>query len=334
LRPEHAPLRLRLPIPFPIGHVNAYLLRGDPLTLVDCGPHWPATLAALEAGLAAEGLRVEDIELLVLTHQHEDHAGLAGALRELTGCEVAAQADVGALLRDEPASRAREDGYETALMRLHGTPEDVLVTVDEASQDAREFSRSVVVDRPLGPGDELIAGSRRLAVHVRPGHSPTDTLLVDEDMTAIMGDHLLAGGPVATVSHRPPTGPADPRTRTSALLAYRASLRETAQLGLRTGLPGHGETVEDPASAIRDRLALHERRADSVLRRLQAGPRTAWALVDEIWGGASVTRSDRAMSVAFIVLGDLLGSLDLLVEQGRAGFREEAGVLMFSAAGA
>jgi hypothetical protein len=47
-----------------------------------------------------------------------------------------------------------------------------------------------------------------------------------------------------------------------------------------------------------------------------------------------VTRSDRAMSVAFIVLGDLLGSLDLLVEQGRAAFHDEAGVLVFSAAGA
>jgi glyoxylase-like metal-dependent hydrolase (beta-lactamase superfamily II) len=333
LRPEHAPLRLRLPIPFPIGHVNAYLLRGDPLTLVDCGPHWPETLAALEGCLADEGLRLEDIELLVLTHQHEDHAGLASVLRERAGCEVAAHADVRALLLDEAASRAREDGYETALMRLHGTPENVLATVDEASRDAREYSRSVVVDRPLRHGDELIAGGRRLIAQLRPGHSPTDTLLVDEDGTAIVGDHLLASGPVATVSHRPPRGPADPRARSSALLTYRASLLETAELGLRTGLPGHGDTVQDPAAAIRDRLALHERRASSILRRLQAGPRTAWALVDEIWGGESVTRSDRAMSVAFIVLGDLLGSLDLLVEQGRASFREEADGIVFSAAG-
>jgi glyoxylase-like metal-dependent hydrolase (beta-lactamase superfamily II) len=334
LRPELAPRRLRLPIPFPIGHVNAYLLLGDPLTLVDPGPHWPETLAALEAGLAGEGLRVEDIELLVLTHQHEDHAGLAGALRERAGCTVAAHEGVAALLGDEPASRAAEDLYEIGLMRLHGTPERVLETVDEASQDAREFSRSVTVDRVLRGGDELIAGGRRLAVHLRPGHSPTDTILVDDAGIAIAGDHLLASGPVATVAHRPPTGPADPRTRDSALLEYRRSLAATSGLGLVLGLPGHGERVEDPANAIRERLALHERRAASILRRLQAGPRTAWQLVDEIWGGDSVTRSDRAMSVAFIVLSDLLGSLDLLVDDGRAVAREDADRIVFTAAGA
>jgi glyoxylase-like metal-dependent hydrolase (beta-lactamase superfamily II) len=314
--------------------VNAYLLRGDPLTLVDPGPHWPQTLAALEAGLAGEGLRVEDIELLVLTHQHEDHAGLAGLLRQRAGCEVAAHPGVAALLQDERASRAAEDVYEIELMRLHGTPEHVLETVDEASQDAREFSRSVELDRFLEDGDEVVCGGRILTVHVRPGHSPTDTILVAGDGTAIVGDHLLANGPVATVAHRPPTGAADPRERRSALLTYRASLGETAELGLARALPGHGERVADPASAIRDRLALHERRASSMLRRLRAGPRTAWELVDEIWGAESVSRSDRAMSVAFIVLSDLLGSLDLLVHDGRAVAREDADRIVYGAAGA
>ena len=47
-----------------------------------------------------------------------------------------------------------------------------------------------------------------------------------------------------------------------------------------------------------------------------------------------MTRSDRAMSVAFIVLSDLLGSVDLLVEQGRAEAREGEGGIVFAVAGA
>ena len=40
-----------------IGSVNAWLLRGDPLTLIDTGPRDDAALAALEAGLRRAGVR-------------------------------------------------------------------------------------------------------------------------------------------------------------------------------------------------------------------------------------------------------------------------------------
>ena len=46
------PVRIPLPLPH-IGSVNAWLLRGDPLTLVDTGPRDDEALAALEAGLRA-----------------------------------------------------------------------------------------------------------------------------------------------------------------------------------------------------------------------------------------------------------------------------------------
>ena len=53
---------IQLPLPH-VRSVNAWLLRGDPLTLIDTGPRADGALAALEDGLRREGLRVEDIEL-------------------------------------------------------------------------------------------------------------------------------------------------------------------------------------------------------------------------------------------------------------------------------
>ena len=42
-----------IPIPLPlVGSVNAWLLRGDPLTIVDTGPRSDQALDALERGLA------------------------------------------------------------------------------------------------------------------------------------------------------------------------------------------------------------------------------------------------------------------------------------------
>ena len=73
-----------------VGRVNAYLIEDSPLTLVDSGPNSAKALDELEQALHARGHAVEDIELLVITHQHMDHFGLASILARRSGAEVAA----------------------------------------------------------------------------------------------------------------------------------------------------------------------------------------------------------------------------------------------------
>ena len=63
---------------------------GDPLTLIDTGPCDDEALTALEAGLASVGVRVEDIELVLVTHHHLDHSGLAATIAERSGARIAA----------------------------------------------------------------------------------------------------------------------------------------------------------------------------------------------------------------------------------------------------
>ncbi|MBI3241566.1 MAG: MBL fold metallo-hydrolase [Chloroflexi bacterium] len=82
------PHLIQLPTPFPVGPVNVYLLEGEPLTLIDCGPKHPETLAALEAGLAEHGHRLEDIRQLIITHHHMDHVGLAKTVVERSGASL------------------------------------------------------------------------------------------------------------------------------------------------------------------------------------------------------------------------------------------------------
>jgi glyoxylase-like metal-dependent hydrolase (beta-lactamase superfamily II) len=62
------------PVP---GTVAAFHLPGA-RALVDCGA--AANLPSLEAGLAAYGVAIEDLDHLLLTHVHLDHAGGAGEL--------------------------------------------------------------------------------------------------------------------------------------------------------------------------------------------------------------------------------------------------------------
>src|SRR3954470_9874354 len=81
---------LPIPTPFAVGRVNCYLIEDDPLTLIDTGPNSGKALDELEQALAAHGRRVEDLELIVISHQHMDHLGLAGILARRSGAEVAA----------------------------------------------------------------------------------------------------------------------------------------------------------------------------------------------------------------------------------------------------
>ena len=77
---------VQIPLPLPhIRSVNAWLLRGDPLTLVDTGPRSDEALAALESGLRRRGRELEDIELVLVTHHHLDHAGLTATIARRSG---------------------------------------------------------------------------------------------------------------------------------------------------------------------------------------------------------------------------------------------------------
>src|SRR3712207_2989031 len=82
--------RLAIPTPFAVGRVNVYLIEDEPLTLVDAGPNSGISLDELERGLAGLGHAIEELELVILTHQHIDHLGLVDIVATRSGAEVAA----------------------------------------------------------------------------------------------------------------------------------------------------------------------------------------------------------------------------------------------------
>ena len=82
--------RLRLPLPWPgVPHVNAFAIAsGSGVVLIDTGMHEPGSLAQLERAFALAGLKLEHVRLLVCTHAHSDHYGLAGPIVDASGAEL------------------------------------------------------------------------------------------------------------------------------------------------------------------------------------------------------------------------------------------------------
>jgi glyoxylase-like metal-dependent hydrolase (beta-lactamase superfamily II) len=74
-------------IPIKLGMVNCYLLKEDGLVMIDAGI--PGRMRNLLRWLEKSGVCPTDIDLVILTHGHMDHVGLAKDIKELTGAKLA-----------------------------------------------------------------------------------------------------------------------------------------------------------------------------------------------------------------------------------------------------
>ena len=314
---------LPIPTPFLVGRVNCYLIEDDPLTLLDTGPNSGKALDELEQALAERGHRVEDLERIVISHQHIDHQGLAGILARRSGAEVCAIDLLAPFLEEYAVANERDDQLAEALMLRHGIPRDVVAALRAMSAAFRAWGGAVKVDRELHDGEALEFADRSLRVWHRPGHSPSDTVFHDEARGVLLaGDHLLQKISSVPLISRQLGGksgePGDGRPR--ALVSYLASLAETRAMDFEVALPGHGEPVTDHRALIDSRFKLHERRAEKIGALIAERPRTAHEVAHDLWGNVAVTQ-------AYLTLSEVLGHVDLLVDRGQVCEREEGGVV-------
>lgn len=191
---------------------HAYLVRGSRRTvLVDTG--LPATYDSLCAGLAQLGLAPADLDLVVLTHEHIDHAG--GAPQFARHCPVAAH-----------RLAARK-------LALH----DEFTMMNKAfATDIADFE----IDLLLEDGCRIDAGGGR-SLHVvhTPGHCSGSICLLDAGHRALISaDTIMAGGVVGGV------------LGSGNVADYIASLERLALLRIDHLLPGHGRISHDAAVDI------------------------------------------------------------------------------------
>ena len=314
--------RLSIPTPFAVGRVNVYLIDDEPLTLVDAGPNSGTSLDELQRGLGALGHAIEDIELVILTHQHIDHLGLVGIVASHSGAEVAAIDAAVPFVERYSEEAAADDEFARGLMLRHGIPEDVASALESVSRAFRAWGARADVSRVLHDGETVELRDRVFEVHFRPGHSPSDTVFYDaERRQLIAADHLLkhiSSNPLIT---RPRDGSPG---RSQALVTYLESLEKTREMEIDLVLPGHGEPITGHRKLIDERFALHRRRAEKIHRLVAERPRSAYELAQALWGNIAVTQ-------AYLTLSEVLGHTDILLNEGRVREVEDAGVVQFEA---
>jgi glyoxylase-like metal-dependent hydrolase (beta-lactamase superfamily II) len=288
--------------------MNSYLVEDDPLTLIDAGPNTGTALDALERGLQERGYALEDLQRIVITHQHMDHTGLVQLVADRAGAQVLGFAPLAPFLRDYEAFTHDDREFSTDLMIRHGVPDDVRKGLRAISRIISAFGGPVDITQGLSDGDTLDFAGRSFAVHHRPGHSPSDLVFHDADAgLLIAGDHLIkhiSSNPLASLVL---DGSGE---RRHALVDYLASMQATRDMEVAWVLAGHGEAFADHRALIDERFAGHRRRAEKLARLIEEQPRSAHELAVELWGRVATTQ-------VFLTLSEVLGHTDVLEDEDR-----------------
>lgn len=269
--------RLRLPLPWPVvPHVNAWAIAaGSGVVLVDTGLDRPGALGQLSSALQQASMKLEHVRLLVCTHAHPDHYGLAAPIVEATGCELWMHPAHG------HATRAAEDPDAALTARLEllrgaGAPEHLVGAFESGRRGGPTGVAGVIgPDRDLLPGVTIETDLGTWDVHETPGHAPSHVCLHQPERDLLIsGDHLLG-----RVSLYYDYGYTD-----DPVGEFLEGMDRVDALDARLCLSGHGRPFRDVRAHVEANRSRVEERMGLVRGALENGPRTPFECLPALVG--------------------------------------------------
>ena len=232
---------LAIPTPFYVGAVNVFLIKEEPLTLIDVGPKTPETISALREKLRQNGVQISDVRRILLTHAHVDHCGLARQVRdEANNAEIFIHKWESGHLFGKPENAAFQN-----LMNRAGVPSDVFRKIQETFNQIGLLTETLSENELSELNDEMeleFSGGILKVLHT-PGHTPGSCSFFREaNRTLIAGDCVLkriTPNPVLAPD------PIDKTKRFKSIAEYLVSLAKIKNCSPTLIYGGHGEPVDD-----------------------------------------------------------------------------------------
>jgi glyoxylase-like metal-dependent hydrolase (beta-lactamase superfamily II) len=310
-------IQLSVPTPFYVGDVNVYLIKEDPVTLIDVGPKTKAASEVLREKLGHHGIRFSDVRRIVLTHAHEDHCGLAKQVRD-----EAKDAEI--LIHDWETGhlfgRLAQEEHRALILRS-GVPEKVFDGLrslyEEVSllTDALEDGDLV----PLRDEMELEFESGSLRVLHTPGHTPGSCSFHREaNRTLICGDCILKR---ITPNPMLAPDPVDPTRRFRSLAEYLVSLARLRSLAPTMAYGGHGEPVTDFEEIFHRYVRAIDERQSRVIKMVKPAGTTAFDIAKELFAASFDHDVHR-----FLALSEAIAHLDYAESEGKLAVEMSGGV--------
>lgn len=311
--------KLILPTPFAVGDVNAYLLKGDSLSLIDAGPKTPEAYAALERGIKEAGYTFNDVEQVFLTHHHPDHAGWIDAF---PNAKVYGHAYNDLWLTRDPAFFAYHDEFYLERLIEEGVPQKYHAWVEKMKRPVA-FMGNRPLDMTVEEGDAL-PGHPGWTVVETLGHAQSHVSFWHaESKEMIGGDHILekiSSNPLI----EPPLDPSAGRPQ--AMIQYNESLRKVMTMPVEKIYSGHGNEVYNVHALIAHRLEKQHDRAMKVHAMLSETQLTIFEITQKLF--PSVYEKELGLT-----LSETIGQVDYLLAEGLAiESRDQNGVFTYGQA--
>ncbi|WP_442603415.1 MBL fold metallo-hydrolase [Paenibacillus sp. KN14-4R] len=311
-------LQVRVPLPFPLRWVNAYVLRGDRgYTIIDPGLHTPEAEALWESVLREEGIGNDQVEQVVLTHFHPDHYGMAGWFQERTGAPVLLSEEgcrIASLLwgPEQPMTRLLADCFAQ-----HGLPAELQ---EEMTKHMDGFVQWVSPQPTLTPlrlqaGEHIRLGNDMYEAIETPGHAAGHLCFYDREAKEILcGDHVI--------SHISPNVGYMPGEHPNPLEQYLQSLQAVASLEVDHAYPGHREPLMNFNTRVQELIEHHHERLAHMENLLQDSM-TAYELCMTVFGGRLTVHQLR------FALAETIAHILYLQEVGRVKQTDRDGLIYY-----
>jgi len=275
------------------------------VTLVDTGIAMPDVRADLEDGLAAAGIGVDEVEQVLLTHWHEDHAGLAGWVQAESGAIVRAHAADAPLIEHATDAHESMEARQRRLFSEWGIPDGPRTELTEfmsGFDDARGAPPDVT---PFEGGERFRAGDHEVeAVHL-PGHAAGLSGFVIGGTDR--GESELFSGDALLPHYTPNVGGADVRVD-RPLAKYLETLTHVVDRDFSAAWPGHRDPIPDPTARAREIAIHHRERTERVVEILREyGPADAWTVSSHLFGNLSEIHILHGPGEAYAHLDHLTG---------------------------
>lgn len=310
-------IQLSIPTPFAVGDVHAYVLKGDAVTLVDCGPMTQEAEHAFVMQLKEHHLSIDDIDQVVLTHHHADHVGLLNLMKPHV--RVIGHQWNEPYISQNSAFKQRQIDFMDRFFQQLGVP----LRQGECERIVKQsytYSCTAHVDDVIKEGDRL-KGHEHFVVMETPGHAQSHLSFLDETTGNFIGGDLL----LTTISSNPlMEAPDEGKERQKSLLQYKASLNRLLGLPIKTIYPGHGQLITSHLELIEERFKKQERRANTMYQLLKRKEMTAFHLCRTLFP----VLYEEAL---FLTMSETVGQLDVLLAAGQIEEVQKDGILYYRA---
>ena len=231
---------------------NTYLAIGErKVAVIDPGPDQDDHFRRIMTEVGPS----RRISKILITHPHADHTGLASRLAKHTGAETIAHSGA--------------DGAISERMRTLGSQFEL--------GGGEGLDWEFEPDRRIVDGELIACDEWNFEAVLTPGHTANHICFACRDAEVLFsGDHVM-GWSTTLVS--PPHGDMGDFMRSLERLRLRAD---------RMFLPGHGEPITDPVSAVASQQSHRREREMQILHHLRSGLTGVGEIAARVYSGLPV----------------------------------------------